>query len=264
MTDVAANFVGSIPEHYDRFLGPRIFSSYAREITARVVSRQPNSVLELAAGTGIVSRELRNSLPVHCALLVSDLNSPMLDIAQAKFRPEENVVFEPADATALSFVENGFDSVVCQFGVMFFPHKEKSYSEVRRVLKPGGHYIFSVWGSWEQNPFAELAHKAVADLFPNNPPGFYKVPFGYHDEGLIHNQLMAAGFTSAEFETIHLSSDIPSSKNFARGLVFGNPLLEEIIARGGDPEIVCSAIAMALDDNLGSSMPLQAVIITAS
>ena len=264
MTDVAANFVGSIPEYYDRFLGPRIFSRYAREITARVVSRQPDSVLELAAGTGIVSRELRNSLPAHCSLLVSDLNSPMLDTAREKFRPAENVVFKSADATDLPFLENAFDSVVCQFGVMFFPQKEKSYVEVRRVLRPGGHYTFSVWGSWEQNPFAELTHKVVADLFPNNPPGFYKVPFGYHDEDLIHDELMAAGFTSAEFETLHLTSDIPSSNDFARGLVFGNPLLEEILARGGDPEIVCSAIARALDDNLGSSMPLQAVIIAAS
>lgn len=264
MTDVAANFVGSIPEYYDRFLGPRIFSNYAREITARVVSLHPRSVLELAAGTGIVSRELRNSLPAHCALLVSDLNLPMLDAAEAKFRPDENVVFEAADATALSFVENSFDSVVCQFGVMFFPQKEKSYGEVRRVLRPDGHYIFSVWGSWKQNPFAQLAHKVVADLFPNNPPGFYKVPHGYHNEELIHDELMAAGFTLAEFETLHLSSDIPSSRDFARGLVFGNPLLEEILARGGDPEVVCSAIATALDDNLGSSMPLQAVIITAS
>lgn len=264
MSDVAANFTGSIPENYDRFLGPRIFAAYAEDLAARAASLHPNSVLELAAGTGIVTRALRDKLPGSCSLLATDLNPPMLAAAADKFQTGENVSFEAADATSLPYEDNSFDVIVCQFGVMFFPDKEKSYSEVRRVLKPGGHYLFNVWGSWDDNPFAAVAHRVVANLFPDNPPGFYKVPFGYHDTGLICDSLNNAGFSHTETEVLPLIASIPSAAEFARGLVFGNPLTEEILSRGGNPELVCTALTQAIESNLGSSMPLQAVIIEGS
>lgn len=264
MNRAAANFVGSIPEYYDRFLGPRIFSDYADDLASRVSTKQPRAVLELAAGTGIVSRKLRDALPSYCDLLATDLNPPMLATARSKFQADENISFEMADATNLPFEDNRFDVVVCQFGVMFFPDKEKSYAEVLRVLRPGGQYIFSVWGSWDENPFAAIAHSVVADMYPDKPPGFYKVPFGYHDTQEIHDSLMSTGFTQCKSDALALTSTIPSAKEFARGLVFGNPLLEEILSRGGDPDRVCAAIATAIESKLGSSMPLRAVIIEAS
>ena len=264
MTDVAANFVGSIPEYYDHNLGPRLFFDYADDLAARVCAQAPDSVLELAAGTGILTRRLRNVLPEHCSLLATDLNPPMLETAKQKFEDEEAVCFEAADATQLPFEDNNFDIVVCQFGVMFFPDKDASYREVLRVLKPGGQYLISVWGSWEHNPFARIAHEVVAEFFPGNPPGFYKVPFGYHDINLIRHDLAAAGFGDVTAETVNISSEIPSAGDFARGLVYGNPLVEEILAREGDPQLVCSAIEKAIFSKLGSSMPLEAVIIRAS
>jgi SAM-dependent methyltransferase len=78
-------------------------------------------VLELAAGTGIVTRRLRDLLPREARLVATDLKPPMLEVARGKFRPDETVEFQPADATALPFPNASFDSVVCQFGVMFFP-----------------------------------------------------------------------------------------------------------------------------------------------
>jgi ubiquinone/menaquinone biosynthesis C-methylase UbiE len=145
MSTQASEFVGSIPEYYDSGLGPRIFFDYADDLANRVAKLKPRSVLELAAGTGIVTRRLRDALPDHCQLLASDLNTPMLEIAQKKFDPEESVLFETVDATKLEFNDELFDTVTCQFGVMFFPDKERSYSEVFRVLKPGG-TTFSMFG----------------------------------------------------------------------------------------------------------------------
>lgn len=264
MTDVAANFTGSIPDNYDKFLGPIIFSGYAKDLASRVYAAQPKAVLELAAGTGILSLQLRNGLPDQCSILVTDLNPPMLESAKQKFTEGENIMFEPADAGDLPFSDNSFDAVACQFGIMFFPDKEKSCREVLRVLKPGGRYIFNVWGSWEANPFARIAHEVVAEIFPDNPPGFYKVPFGYHDHAVIRDTLLTAGFKQVEIETVTLQSNIPSAENFSRGLVYGNPLLEEILARNGAPDKICATLTEALEDKLGSSMPLQAVIIEAS
>jgi ubiquinone/menaquinone biosynthesis C-methylase UbiE len=264
MTDVAANFTGSIPDNYDKYLGPIIFAGYANDLAIRVCAAQPSAILELAAGTGILSRQLRDQLPDHCSIIATDLNPPMLESAKQKFTAGENLAFKAVDAVNLPFTDGSFDVVVCQFGIMFFPDKEQSCREVLRVLKPGGRYIFNVWGAWEANPFAAIAHEVVASIFPDNPPGFYKVPFGYHDHAVIRDTLLASGFKRVEIDTVTLQSDIPSAEDFARGLVYGNPLLEEILARKGNPDLVCATLTKTLQDKLGSSMPLQAVIIEAS
>ncbi len=264
MATNAAQFVGSIPENYDKGLGPRIFNDYADDLTRRVAALSPGLVLELAAGTGIVSRKLRDVLPGDCELVVSDLNPPMLELAKQKFQPDEPVQFETVDAMELKFGEASFDVVLCQFGVMFFPDKERSYGEVCRVLKPGGNYVFNVWDTWQKNPFAEITHEVVEAFFPDNPPGFYKVPFSYNDARQIEESLLQAGFSRVNIEHLAIKSGIPSATDFAKGLVYGNPVYDEIVTRGGNPDKLCAAVADAIDRRLGQEMPLQALIVQAS
>ena len=264
MSQQSARFVGSIPENYDNGLGPHIFHDYADDLARRVADLDPGSVLELAAGTGIVSRRLRDVLADDCELIASDLNSPMLEVAKAKFAPDELVRFEQIDATNLAFDDASFDVVTCQFGIMFFPDKGRSYREVHRVLKPGGTYVFNVWDSWETNPYARITHEAVERFFPEDPPGFYKVPFGYYDAEEIQASVLAAGFSRAVIEHVPLTSGIPSARNFAKGLVFGNPFYDEILTRGGDPDTVAEAVAEALEEGLGAEMPLQAIFVRAT
>jgi ubiquinone/menaquinone biosynthesis C-methylase UbiE len=260
----AAQFVGSIPENYDKGLGPRIFTGYADDLTRRVAGLNPGSVLELAAGTGILSRKLRDALPDDCDLTVSDLNPPMLEVAKQKFRPDEPVKFETIDAMDLKFAEARFDVVLCQFGVMFFPDKGRSYAEVCRVLKPGGSYLFNVWDTWQKNPFARITHEVVEAFFPENPPGFYKVPFGYNNAKEIEESLLKAGFSRVTIEHLAIKSAIPSAADFAKGLVFGNPVYDEVVTRGGNPDKLCTAVADAIDRQLGQEMPLQALIVHAT
>src|SRR5437763_12698414 len=161
MTDQATSFVGTIPDHYERGLGPVIFKDFAADIARRVAASRPVRVLEIAAGTGIVTRQLRDLLPSGADLTATDLNPPMLEVARTKFKPGEQVDLQPADATALPFADAAFDAVVCQFGVMFFPDKQKSYREVSRVLVPRGRYFFNVWDSHRQNPFGRIAHEII-------------------------------------------------------------------------------------------------------
>jgi SAM-dependent methyltransferase len=170
MKDDAAGFTGSIPEHYDQGLGPVIFVDYAADMAHRVAACAPSRVLETAAGSGIVTRQLRDALPNGTQLTATDLNAPMLDVARTKFQPGEQVEFKPADAMALPLEDGSFDAVVCQFGVMFFPDKAKSYREVYRVLAPGGHYWLSVWDSHSYNPWARIVHEVCGRFFPADPP----------------------------------------------------------------------------------------------
>lgn len=267
MDNNSALFIGSIPEHYDRGLGPIIFADYAADMARRVAALAPARVLELAAGTGIVTRALRDALAAGAQLTATDLNAPMLDVARGKFAAGEAVAFEVADAMALPFGDARFDAVVCQFGIMFFPDKDRSYREAHRVLAPGGTYLFSVWDSHRHNPFSRIAHELVVRLFPADPPQFYQVPFSCHQIDPIKEAIAEAGFTGVEIAVLPLEKTIPDAAAFARGLVYGNPLIDQVRARGGvDPERIVDALVEAQHREFGRDpgrMPLQAIVFSA-
>jgi ubiquinone/menaquinone biosynthesis C-methylase UbiE len=267
MASNAASFVGNIPDHYDRGLGPVIFVDYAADIAGRAASRPATRVLETAAGTGIVTRQLRDAFPAHVQLTATDLNPPMIEVARTKFRSSENVDLRSADATALPFPDATFDAVVCQFGVMFFPDKAKSYQEVYRVLAPGGRYLFNVWDSHRYNPFGRIAHEAAASFFPADPPQFYKVPFSYHQIDPIKESLLEVGLTDIQIAVVKFEKKIPNVEMFARGLVYGNPLVDQIRERGGvDPDRVVDTVTEVLRREFGPDgrMPLQAIVASAT
>jgi SAM-dependent methyltransferase len=267
MSNDAASFVGNIPHYYDQGLGPIIFAEYAADIAQRTAVGKPARVLETAAGTGIVTRKLREALPARTHLTATDLNPPMLDIARGKFAAGEQVEFGPADAMALPFADASFDAVVCQFGLMFYPDKAKSCSEVYRVLAPGGRYLFSVWDSHRYNPFARVAHEVVGRFFPADPPQFYNVPFSCHQIDPIKELLIAAGFSGISVVVVRQEKEIPDVANFARAAVQGNPLIDQVRARGGiEPEEIIGALTQEFRREFGADpgrMPLQAIIYSA-
>jgi SAM-dependent methyltransferase len=268
MTANASQFVGEIPRNYDERLGPVIFEDFAVDLAKRVTGLQPRSVLELAAGTGIVTQKLRSGLPTSTRVVATDLNDGMLDIARKKLANTEYVEFTPADAMALPFADSEFDLVACQFGVMFFPNKPASFRETRRVLRAGGHYVFNVWASMSENPFSEVAQEVAAEFFPDDPPGFYRVPFSYFDPTAVAADVKAGGFAEVECEALSIEKAVTDWSAFARGLVFGNPLIDEIRQRGGvDPNDVARAAENHLRNRFGdqpSHMPLRATIYVAT
>ncbi|MDQ0394583.1 class I SAM-dependent methyltransferase [Labrys monachus] len=266
MSDIS-DFVGSIPRFYDDCMGPVIFVDYADDVARRVAAFRPARVLETAAGTGIVTRCLRDRLPPESRLVATDLNAPMLEVAQAKFGAGEPVEFQTVDATALPFADGSFDAVVCQFGVMFFPDKDKSYREVHRVLAPGGRYMFSMWDSHRCNPVGRIAQEVIERFFPEDPPQFQRVPFGYAFEP-ARDSLIAAGFADIEAVVLRKEKQVPDAGILARGLIFGSPLFDQIRARGSvEPETVATALAEAFRDAFGAGpalIPLQATVMSAT
>ena len=166
-------FAGSIPELYERFLVPLIFESYALDLAATAGENQTaRAVLETAAGTGVLTRAIASALPAQARMTVTDLNQPMLDHAKSRQPADSRITWRQADALALPFEDGSFDAVACQFGAMFFPDKVQGYKEARRVLKPGGHFFFSVWDTIEANDFADVITQELAAVFPQDPPRF--------------------------------------------------------------------------------------------
>lgn len=237
-------FSGSIPQLYEEYLVPLIFESYAADIASRVARYQPSAVLELAAGTGVVSRELAKRLAPDVQIVATDFNEPML--AQAAAVGTSRVVeWRQADVMQLPFGDRLFDIVVCQFGAMFFPDKSRAFAEVWRVLRPGGTFLFNVWDRIEENEFADIVTRTLAGMFPDDPPRFLaRIPHGYYEVQRIAADLVAAGFEERpSISTIATRSCADSARVPAIAYCQGTPLRSEIEARGGSRLIEATDLA---------------------
>ncbi|MBS0319721.1 MAG: class I SAM-dependent methyltransferase [Proteobacteria bacterium] len=225
-------FAGSIPRLYERYLVPLIFEPYARDLASRVAALAPASVLEWAAGTGVVTRHLAAQLPTATTIVATDLNPAMLEHAQS-VGTQRAVTWQQADAMHLPFAEATFDVVVCQFGVMFLPDKAAMFAESRRVLRPGGTLLCNVWDRIEDNVFADCVTEAMVPLFPGDPPRFLaRTPHGWHDVRAIEAALVAGGFTGARaIETLAFDSRADSPRDVAIAYCQGTPLRNELEAR---------------------------------
>jgi len=242
-------FAGSVPKIYDEYLVPLIFEPYAVDLAQRLVTRPLGRVLEIAAGTGVVTRALAYVLPANVSIVATDLNQAMLDQAAA-IGTKRAVEWRQADAMQLPFGDNAYDAVICQFGVMFFPDKANAFAEARRVLKRGGVFIFNAWDRIEENEFADVVTTAVAALFPADPPRFLaRTPHGYHDLRTIEADLAKGGFSSApRIDTVAARSRAASARIPAVAYCQGTPLRNEIEARNASrlseaTEIAADAVA---------------------
>jgi SAM-dependent methyltransferase len=238
-------FAGTMPALYDTYLVPLIFEPYAADLAARIASRPPTRLLEIAAGTGVVTRALAATLP-DTAITATDLNQAMLDQAAARdtARP---VTWRQADAMALPFADGAFDAVVCQFGVMFLPDKARAFAEARRVLRSGGLFAFNVWDRIQANELAEAVTTALETVFPDDPPRFLaRIPHGYHDPGAIRADLAAGGFVaSPAITTLPARSRAATCERPAVAYCQGTPLRNEI--EGRDASRLAEATAVAAE-----------------
>jgi ubiquinone/menaquinone biosynthesis C-methylase UbiE len=257
---------GDVPASYDKFLGPVLFADYAAQMARRVTELAPGRVLETAAGTGFVTAALSSALPPDVQLTATDLNDDMLNVARERVRG--TVVMQTADATSLPYGAAAFDAVVCQFGIMFYPDLRRGFAEAHRVLRPGGHYLFSVWDSHAFNPFARVADEVVCANFPDDPPPFYKVPFDLGAIDPVKNLLIEQRFGDIVIEVINQHPSVSSWADLASGIVYGGPLQAQIAARGTtDPEQIRLDVAAALEREFGpapTTMPLQAIFYRAA
>ena len=261
-------FAGSIPENYDRYMVPLIFEPFAADLAQRAASLSPSAVLETAAGTGVVTRALAPKLCPGASYIVTDLNQPMLDYAASRQAPDSRIKWRQADALALPFENAAFDLVCCQFGAMFFPDRSSAYREAKRVLKPGGHFLFNVWDRIEENVFADDVTNALAKIFPNDPPRFLaRTPHGYHDTALIRSELEDAGFSRVVIETRAEQSCASSPRLPAVAYCQGTLLRNEIEARdAGKLEAATDYAASAIAHRHGSgevAAKIQAHVIVA-
>ena len=260
-------FSGSIPKLYESHLVPLIFEPYAADIVRRLRSMPIQRLLEVAAGTGVVTRAMASGLPDSVSIVATDLNQAMLDQAAAvgTARPVE---WRQADAMQLPFEDAAFDAVVCQFGAMFFPDKAKAFAEARRVLRPGGVFVFNVWDRLADNEFADVITSALEPVFPQDPPRFLaRTPYGYADPGVIERDLASGGFKAKpRIEALTARSRASSPGVPAIAFCQGTPLRAEIESRGATRlEEATEVAAAAIGKRFGRGAVdarIQALVVT--
>ncbi len=226
--DTDSQWVASMPEVYDTCLGPALFAPFASHVAAAAARLAPRRVLELAAGTGILTAELLRALP-DAAVTATDLNPAMVSWGSSRV---PGPTWSPADAQRLDLPDAAFDLVVCQFGVMFFSDKTAAFTEVARVLEPGATLLFTVWDTVETSQFpAAMVDSLTAVLGDGSPDFVVRVPHGYHDPERITSDLRAGGLVLDGIERVVLRGS-STARELAEGFCLGTPLRFALQERG--------------------------------
>ena len=226
----AFDFSGSIPNHYEQYLGPMFFEPYAIEISKRINPSSVHLALEIACGTGRVTRHLRDIIPPASKIIATDISPDMLAVAKEKLKTS-NIDWQIIDAQELPFNDNSIDLVVCCFGYMFVPDKPKAFAEAYRVLKPGGMLLFTTWDKLQLNSASYVYRKAAKKYLQDPLPEFYNLPFSMNDETVIRSILQNAGFSKISIERVNKVSIYQTAKEAANGLVEGGSIYNEIMKR---------------------------------
>ena len=254
--DVKANFSGSMPGHYDRYLGPAWFDALGRDLASRLPAKPPGDVLELACGTGLLTAHLRDRLDPSLGLVATDISASMVTYAREKLKERKGIEFRDADALNLPFAEGEFGAVVCAFGVMYFPDKEAGLREIRRVLKPRGVLLFNVFDRKEENPCSQACGKVFEELFPGDKAAQFDTPYSLADRDLLWKLTEGAGFDSIAITTKKVAIGGVKARDVATGQIRGSPRVTLVEQRGISADEVIERLTKKLSA-IGGADPFQ-------
>jgi ubiquinone/menaquinone biosynthesis C-methylase UbiE len=255
-------FTGTIPANYENYLGPFLFEPYALDVVSRLQDKKYDDILEIACGTGRVTKHLVRSVE-HDTITASDLNPDMINVAREMVK-DKSIKWKQADAMALPFSDRSFDLVILQFGIMFFPDKQKGLNEMYRVLRRGGKIIFNTWDKPEAVPAIYKARKIIENYLGDSLPVFYDIPYSMHNENELRSLTESTGFKEVKITLVKKEGISSSATELATGIVEGNPIYLTITEK--DPQlinIIKDQIAKELADNFGENVrsPLQAWVV---
>ncbi len=256
-------FAGSIAENYEKYLRPVLFNAPANDIVNRI-PKNTGTILELAAGTGIVTELIMEKFP-NTKITVTDLNPDMLKVAQEKITGG-NIEWAIVNAEEIPYGDNTFDCVICQFGIMFVPERQKMVNESYRVLKPGGTLLFNTWDSMENMATAGIIRNTITGFFKDDPPTFYNIPFSMYEPSEMEGYLKNAGFKNISVENLKLEGTSETAEDAAKGFIDGNPIYTAICERDESLlPVIKKAVAEKIAESFGNKslkIPLSLFVTT--
>jgi ubiquinone/menaquinone biosynthesis C-methylase UbiE len=257
-------FGGAVSQNYEDYLGAFLFEPFAVDLTARLNLDGVSKVLELACGSGRLTKHIAEALPPNIEFTATDLSSDMISVAKTKVT-SDRVIWSTADMMDLPFVNESFDLIVCQFGLMLVPDQMKALAEILRVLKPGGKVVFNTWTDRDYNKVWAIGDKVLHSFFGENIVGQNPGPFALGDKDTVFEMLKTTGFSETNATTLECIGETDSAANVAYGFIHGLPIGGFVQKRGAElmPQII-----KALEENYRSELgdhpvkaPQKALII---
>ncbi len=235
MEEKSIPFEKTIPGVYEKYLGPYLYEPYSVYVTS-IIKGNPKQILEIGVGSGRLTNHISKKIGDDAKLTAIDINPNMLEIAKNKVT-SANVEFHVADAQYLPFPDNNFDCVVCQFGFMFLPDKQKGFNEAWRVLKPGGQFIFVTWDKAENNRTLQISQQTILQYLKTEIPAYFgKAYSAMNNPDELHSYTKIAGFKNIDIKKLTLIGHCPTAMDAAIGFVEGNSIIKEILKEG--PELL--------------------------
>ncbi|MEO7741410.1 MAG: class I SAM-dependent methyltransferase [Usitatibacter sp.] len=256
--DLQRSFSGSIPAYYDKCLGPAWFAKIAADLARRVPRDPGGDVLEIACGTGLMTRPLRERLDPRRRLVASDLSAPMLGHARGRMADLEGIEWRQADALKLPFADGEFAVVACSLGVMFVPDRSGLFNEMHRVLSPGGLLLFNVWDRIEENPCVRVYSEVIEGMFPGDKEAHFRLPYEMCSEDLLRELLSNGRFEARKIEKVRIPIEGVTARDVATGQVRGTPRGLLLAKRGVDFDVAIDKVATALEAACGEGASFRA------
>ncbi len=262
-------FVGSVPENYERYLVPSIFAAWADDLVEEAALQPGERVLDIACGTGIVARTAARRLGSGGSVVGLDLSAPMLAAARSAAAAEGvTVEWREGSALQLPLADRAFDVVFCQQGLQFFPDRPVALREMYRVLAPGGRLVLSVWREIERSPgFAVLAEALARHIGPEAGTLMTSGPFALGNIEELRALIAGASFKDITIRPAVKTLRYPSPDEFVLRYAAGSPLASAVAsaddnARAALLSEIGAKLRSYIDDQ-GLAFPIESNIVIA-
>jgi ubiquinone/menaquinone biosynthesis C-methylase UbiE len=222
-------------EVYERFLVPAKFGPWADDLVAQAKLQPGQRVLDVACGTGTVTRLIPPRVGPSGKVVGLDFNAGRIDVAKSLPKPSGvDIEWFEGDATSLPFEEQAFDVVFCQQGLQFFPDKETALSEMRRVLVPGGKLLLCVWRTVEHQPGGRAMADALERHVSSRAGEIRREPFTFGNGDVIAALVRDAGFRNVVLEERVKAVHFPSAEAFTKRYISARVPLPELVSAVSD------------------------------
>jgi len=217
------DYGGTGPELYERYLVPAMFGPWAADLVELASPKMGERVLDVACGTGAVSRLAFRRIGSSGKVVGLDLNPGMLAVARS-VSSDTNIDWREGDATAMPLADATFDLVLCQQGLQFFPDKPRAVKEMHRVLVSGGRLITSTWTPIRDTPGFALLAEGLKRHISAEAAAFMELPFSLGNQEELRRVIEGSGFRETKIHSVSKQVNFPSPEEFARRYVAGSPL----------------------------------------
>jgi ubiquinone/menaquinone biosynthesis C-methylase UbiE len=218
------SFGGTPAENYQRYFVPSIGAPVAEDLIA-IAGLQPGQrVLDVACGTGVVTRLAAERVGTAGAVAGLDVNPGMLAVARSQTPPDISINWYEASAESMPLADEAFDVVVCQMGLQFVPNKLAALREMRRVLVTGGRAFVTVPGP--KPPMFAIMTDALTRHIGPEAASFGDLVFSMHDVDELTELMRSAGFREVDVQAKPKTLRVPAPADFLWQYIHSTPIAQ--------------------------------------